>query len=78
MKSGEMREKTKCLKALCSIVGGGAERLEELDNGGYVEQRHHMDMTWPLHTHKCIAVGLAVQTYTRFGLLTFYQGSGKS
>ena len=71
-----MREKTKCLKALCSIVGGGAERLEELGNGGTLN-RDHMDMTWPLHTHKRIAVGLAVQTYTRFGLSTFHQGSGK-
>ena len=77
MKVGEMREKTKCLKALCSIVGGRAERLEELANGGTLN-RDHMDMTWPLLTHKRIAVGLAVQTYTRFGLLTFYQGSGKS
>lgn len=29
-----MREKTKCLKAICGIVRGGAERLNELANGG--------------------------------------------
>lgn len=72
-----MRENTKCLKALCGIVGGGAERLEELVDGATLN-RHRLDMTWHLHTRERIAVGLAVQTYTRFGLSTFHQGSGKS
>lgn len=54
-----MRENTKCLKALCGIVGRGAERLEEIVDGATLNS-HRLDMTWPLHTRKRIAVGLAV------------------